>query len=67
MLSNHEATVTITKRELLSLKIAAAELERLEGAGVDNWQGREFVYGTDLFDQDWDTECEQIKAEVEAM
>lgn len=37
--TSEQATVTITAKEYDELKEAYDKLSRLEGAGVDNWEG----------------------------
>lgn len=37
--TSEQATVTISAKEYDDLKLAYEMLSRLEGAGVDNWEG----------------------------
>lgn len=53
-----DGTVTITKKEYLSLLISAERLNRLEGGGVDNWEW----YGESL-NPDGEPDMEEFEIE----
>lgn len=66
-MSNENDLVQITKKELENLRADAALLQRLDAAGVDNWEGYHYAYSDELFDMSYDEVEEQIASEVAAM
>ena len=56
-----DGTVTITKDEYLKLRIAERELQILNGAGVDNWEG----YGSGF--EFWEDEQSEIEEEIKKL
>ena len=56
-----EGEVTVSKEKYLSLRLAYAELQRLEEYGVDNWAGRDDAY------EGWNEEVEGIEKEIKEL
>lgn len=56
-----DGNISVSLKEYIRLQTRDSELSRLEGAGVDNWQG----YGEGF--EGWDEEKEQIKKDAEKL
>jgi len=55
---NEEESITITRKEYVSLLKDSCKLNYLEGGGVDNWEGY-----SDSLTEDYESEIKKIEAE----
>jgi hypothetical protein len=58
-------TIEISTERYVELCVAEEILSRLNAAGVDNWEGREYAFSDDISDESIEDFEERITKEVE--